>query len=242
MRLLLAHVKVEILELIQLSAYSIPTLLMPSLLFLVFGGTRATTVNAANHHMASYATFAVMGIAFFQFGVGIVADRESLWRVYLRILPVGAGVRFAARVGAAVIFALLSVGLVLAATITPATLSPVAWSRFLLLLLIGSIPIGLLGIALGYWAGPKSALPIANILYLLLAFAGGIFLPPSSLPPIVASVSPYLPTRMLLEIAWASAKEAPISTRIGLGCLCMEPLAFGAATAGYKRDEGKKYR
>jgi ABC-2 type transport system permease protein len=242
-KLLFAHLKVEILELIRLPAYSVPTLIMPSLMFLMFGGTRSTTVSGANYHMASYATFAVMGIAFSQFGVGIANDRESPWQVYLRILPVSALTRFAARVDAAVVFALLSVGLVLmlAAAVTPAELVWTRWCIFLVVLLMGSIPIGLLGIALGYWAGPKSALPIANILFLTLAFAGGVFLPPTSLPKFVSYISPYLPTRMLLEVSWSPVNATPMSYAdwVGLGCYGL--VGLGLATAGYRKDEGRKY-
>lgn len=242
MKLFRAHLKVEVLELIRLPAYAFATLIMPSLLFLMFG-TRSDTVPGANHHMASYATFAVMGIAFFQFGVGIATDRESPWQVYLRILPVGAGTRFAARVGAAVAFAFLSVGLVLvlAAAVTPADLTFARWASFLFVLLLGSVPIGLLGIALGYWAGPKSALPIANILYLTLAIAGGIFLHPTQLPRSVAAISPYLPTRMLLEASWHTIQSDPIDffNWIELGIYGLIGLAL--ATAGYRKDEGRRY-
>lgn len=239
----LAHLKVEILELIRLPAYSIPTLILPCMLFAMFGGTRASTSGGANHHLASYATFAVMGIAFFQFGVGIATDRESPWQVYLRILPVGPAVRFAARVGAAVVFAVLSVGLVvaLAVFVTPVAMPASAWARFLAALVAGGIPIGLLGIALGYWAGPKSALPIANILYLLLAFGGGIFLPPRALPPFVESVSPFLPTRMLLDISWQTVSGGPLFSWQWLGLAGYAVFGGLLATAGYRRDEGKRY-
>lgn len=244
MRLFFAHLKVEILELVRLPAYSIPTLIMPVLLFLMFGGTRSTTVAGANHHMASYATFAVMGIAFFQFGVGIAADRESPWQIFLRILPVGPTTRFASRVGAAVVFAGLSVGLVLiiAANVTPAGLSAAVWLKFILVLVAGSLPLGLLGIALGYWAGPKSALPIANLLYLGLAFAGGIFLPPDRLPGAVAAISPFLPTRMLLDASWSTVASVPVPPQNWLGLAVYCGIGFVLALVGYRRDEGQRYR
>ena len=40
--------------------------------------------------MASFAAYAVLGIAFFQFGVGIAAEREEPWESYP---PDAAGVR-----------------------------------------------------------------------------------------------------------------------------------------------------
>jgi len=243
MRLLLAHLKVEILELIRIPAYSVPTLLMPSLMFLMFGGTRASTVTGANHHNGILRDLRCDWNRLLSVWCRNPNDRESPWQVYLRVLPVGAGTRFAARVAAAVAFAFLSVGLVLmlAAAVTPADLPWARWGIFLAVLLCGSIPIGLLGIALGYWAGPKSALPIANILFLTLSSAGGVFLPPTSLPKFVSYSSPYLPTRMLLELSWATANSTTIaySDWVGLGVYGV--VGLGLATAGYRRDEGRKY-
>ena len=55
--------------------------------------------------MATFAGFAVIGVAFFQFGVGIAIDRASPWETYLRTLPVGPLVRLAARLLSAAVFA-----------------------------------------------------------------------------------------------------------------------------------------
>ena len=84
---------------------------------------------------------------------------------------------------AALVFALAAVGVVFIAAVllTPAGLPPGTWLHLSVALLLGSIPFGLLGIALGYWAQAKAALPLANLLYLSLAYAGGLWLPPDRL-------------------------------------------------------------
>ena len=74
----------------------------------------------------------------------------------------------------------------------------------------------LLGIALGYWAPPKGALPIANLPYLVLAYAGGLWIRPGSLPHAVARASPYLPTRAFADaLVAASAGRARRLARVG---------------------------
>ena len=66
---------------------------------------------------------------------------------------------------------------------TDAALAPVRWGELVLMLLVGTVPFALLGIALGYWAPARGALPIANLLYLSLSYAGGLWIRPRDLPP-----------------------------------------------------------
>ena len=70
----------------------------------------------------------------------------------------------------------------------------------LVMLVVGSLPLGLIGVALGNALPSKAALAVANLLLLPFAFLGGLFIPPAYLPEIVQTVSPYVPTRGWLEI------------------------------------------
>jgi ABC-2 type transport system permease protein len=241
-RLVRAHVRAEVLELLRYPSFSVPTLLFPGLLFLFFGvpaeGSDETIL------MVSYAAFGVLAVALFQFGVGIASDRASPWQVYLRTLPVSAGARFTARLLAAAAFALTSAGVVvaIALALTSAHLGAVQWLRVALALAYGTIPFGLLGLAVGYWLTPKGALPVANVLFLGLAFLGGLWTGASGLPDAVDRFSPILPTRQWAELVWAPA--------LGLGwelwpwCgLAAYAAVFGILAAwGYRRDEGLRYR
>src|SRR5207237_7581552 len=83
--------------------YVVPTLLFPAAFFLVFAlpwAHRGATVE-----LATFAGFAAIGVAFFQFGVGIAVERASPWETFLRTLPIGAGARLGARVLSAAVFA-----------------------------------------------------------------------------------------------------------------------------------------
>ena len=157
---------------------------MPSLILIFLGVGLADTTIGANVIMASFTVFAVMGVAFFQFGVGIAESRVSPWTTFERILPASIVVRLAGTVVPAVLFAAVAAGLVIlvAHIFMPVALGAVAWLRLCLVLLAGSVPLALLGIAIGYWVSSRAALPIANIVYLGLAFGGGLFLSPRSFP------------------------------------------------------------
>ena len=103
MKLALLHARTMTAELVRYPAYLVPTLLLPTVFFLFFVSPGPPL--AATARMATFAGFAVIGVAFFQFGVGIAVDRASPWEAYLRTLPVGPLVRLTARLLSAVVFA-----------------------------------------------------------------------------------------------------------------------------------------
>lgn len=241
MRLVVLHARAGILELLRYPAFSVPTLAFPALFFLLFVAPRSDA--DPNLLLASFAGFAVLAVAFFQFGVGIAAERESPWERFVRTLPLRPRVRFAARVISAAIFGLGSAVLVVAAALatTDASLRATRWVALAVALGLGSVPFALLGIALGYWASPRSALPAANVLYLILSFVGGLWTTPEHLPPSIASLSPLVPTRQFGNVLWGAAQGRvwrPGDWLLLLGWAGV----FGVLAAwGYRRDEGRRY-
>lgn len=242
MRLVLVHARAQLRELSRYPAFAVPTLLLPALFFLLFVVPRVEAARA-NAFMAFYAAFGVLGIAFFQFGVGIANERVSPWELFLRVLPVTPVTRFAARILAALVFASAAVALVVGVALltTPAALSAGRWAALVGVLTSGAVPCALLGIAIGYWAPPRAALPLANLLCLLLAYGGGLWTGFAALPGPVEHVSPFLPTRQ-----WADALEAAVEGRAwppgAVPALAAYTVGFaGLALLGYRRDEGERY-
>src|SRR5207302_8739775 len=137
------------LELARLPAFTIPTVVFPAVLYLAVAGRRQGNAAAVT---AGFAAIAVLGVSFFQFGVGIASERVSAWERYLRSLPAGPAPPIAGPVGAAIVFASCAAGAVLLAGLARAGGS-VAASRVGLLaaaLVLGAIPFALLGTAPGY--------------------------------------------------------------------------------------------
>jgi ABC-2 type transport system permease protein len=241
MRLAVLHARAMTLELARYPAYFVPTLVLPSVFFLFFatpGAHRDATVR-----MASFAGFAVIGVAFFQFGVGIAIDRGSPWEAYLRTLPVGPFVRLGARLASASLFACAAAALLIATALaaTDASLPPPRWLELSVVLLIGTVPFAFLGIAIGYWAPAKGALPIANLLYLVLSYAGGLWIRPGGLPRIVGSVSHFLPTRALADALVATTIGAPLAWHAWLSLAGFALVFAWVAALGYRRDEGRRF-
>jgi len=241
--LVLVHARANVLQLARYPTFAIPTTVLPALFFVLFGLPQRSHV-PANILMASFTAFAVLGVTFFQFGVGVAIDREMPWETFLRTLALPTWVRFTARLLTAVVFSFAACGLVIAvaAATTPVSLGPATWLRFIVALVAGSIPLGLLGIALGYWVSPKGALPIANILYLGFAYAGGLWTGPGRLPDVVETLAPYVPTRQWGDVLWEAVSATSWQLRHWL-VLAAYTAVFGLLAAwGYRRDEGQRFR
>jgi ABC-2 type transport system permease protein len=242
MRLVLLHARASMLELLRYPGFSVPTLGFPALFFLLFVAPR--TDADPNLLLASFAGFAVLAVAFFQFGVGIAAERESPWERFVRTLPLHPRVRFAARILSAAPFGLGSAALVVATALgtTDASLPPLRWVALAAALAFGSVPFALLGIALGYWTSPRSALPTANVLYLVLSFLGALWTTPAHLPESIASLSPLVPTRQFGNVLWGAARGHLWQPRDWLLLLGWTTAFAVLAAWGYRRDEGRRYR
>lgn len=187
--------------------YWAPVVLFPTLLYGFFGIAQAQgQTDGQDLLLASWSAFAVIGVAFFQFGVGVATARQSKWEDFARTLPVGAGPRLVAQMVAATVFSLAALGLLwlVSRLFTNMTPSLAQYVSLLGALALGIIPFVCMGVAIGYAVPPRAAVPVANLFYLPLSYFGGLWVPPSSLPEPVARVSVFTPTRQLGELAWAA--------------------------------------
>jgi ABC-2 type transport system permease protein len=240
------NVRLQLVELSRHLSFTVPSLGLPLVSYLIFGlpNVGGSSVAAARV-FCGFSGFAVLGIVMFQFGVGLANDRASAWERYVRTLPATASSRFAARIVAALLFSLASLVpvTVCALVLSPLRLDAPTYGRVLVALLLGAVPLGLLGIAIGYLLTERGALPVTNLLFLPLAYAGGLFgYTGSDLPHFAAAVSPWLPTRQWsdLIVGFGLGGHLPlhqIAALAGYGC------AFAAlALIGYRRDESREYR
>ena len=129
---------------------------------------------------------------------------------------------------------------VTAVATTDVALPATAWVELPIALLLGTIPFALLGIALGYWAPAKAALPLANLLTWCspTQAASGCSL---ELPSAVRPISPFLPTRAFADELAATVRGTPLDWGAWLALAGFAVLFALAATVGYRRDEGRRF-
>jgi ABC-2 type transport system permease protein len=241
MKLMWVHFGAKMLELFRMPGLWVPMLGIPAALFLFFGTRDARDQTSAIEAVVAYAAFGVLGVAFFQFGVLVAIDRDSPWEITLRALPVSPLTRFAARILVGLVFSLAIVGLISAeaALMTSVQLEVGSWTLLCLTLLLGSIPFGLLGIAVGYWVHPRAASAVANLLWIILAYAGGVWGEPIQS---VRLASRYLPTWLYIDAIRSVVTGRGWHVGSWLGLLGYAVAGGIFAVWGYRRDEGQNYR
>lgn len=237
------HARIALLDLFRSPGYVVPTVVFPALFYALFdlqyARTRATIADATT---LAFMVFAVTGVCLYQFGVGIAAERGRPWERYLRTLPASVGVRFGARIATALVFALLAAVCVavFSRLTTPIDLDALQWLRITVYIVAGGIPFVLIGLTIGYWVSARAAVPVATALNLLLAYAGGLWMPPQFLPAFVQHVSPYLPTRQFADVLW-SVSSGTDAGRALAGLAIYAAIFAVIAAIGYRRDERKRY-
>jgi ABC-2 type transport system permease protein len=183
----------------------VPTVLFPAMLYAFFGANSGGGA-WASYAMASFTVYAVLGVGFFQFGVSVAQDRASPFATWQRSLPGPIGFLWLARILASMIFVSIAVALVVAVSLAMTDISlPVsAWARLGAVCLMATVAATVMGIALGNIASARAAVPLANLIYLPLAYLGGLWVPPMVMPDAINAISVWTPTRAMGELAWAT--------------------------------------
>jgi ABC-2 type transport system permease protein len=174
------------------------------------------TTRMARYLIATYGAFAIMGSTLYAFGVGIAVERGLGWLEVKRSSPMPVGAYFFAKgavamaFGAIVILMLFTMG----AVFGHVRMAPAQWLLTFGALVAGAIPFCLLGLTIGSLAGPNSAPATVNMIYMPMAFCGGLWIPYEFLPNGIQQVAQFLPSYHLGQIALA-IQHAPGAVAIG---------------------------
>jgi ABC-2 type transport system permease protein len=238
----------EIVKLTRLPLFVFPTALFPIMFFAFFGlpniGNEIDGISAGPYILASYGAYSVLSVALFSFGVSIAAERGLGWNRLLRVTPLEPRVFFAAKVVMAMLFGCATLALLFTfGAVVGVRMPALRWLELVGLLLVGMIPFVALGLWIGYVAGPNSAAAVANLIFLPLSFASGLFVPLDFLPDVVRAAAPYLPAYHVGQLGW-TLLGAGDGRGLGVHLLWLAgyTAAFLAlAVVAYRRDEGKHY-
>lgn len=249
MKTYLLEIKYEFLKALRMPQYSLPTLLFPIVFYVFFGvmfsGKTTGGVEVGRYMLATYGAFGVIGAALFGFGVSIAVERGQGWLEAKRTTPMPIAAYFVAKLTMAMLFSAIIVCLLLAvAAWFGGTTLPLSQAGALLaVLVLGSVTFCTLGLAIGFLAGPNSAAPIVNLIYLPLGFLSGLWVPIAFLPRAVQDFAYWSPayhfSQLALHVTGGSRGE---SIGMHTGAMIVAAMLFGTvAYAAYRRDEGKMY-
>lgn len=243
------YVRTEILKLFRLPMFSLPTLLFPIAFFAMFGmpfkDDQQLGINNGVFMMASFGTYAVMSVAMSSFSASVAVERGTGWNQLLRTTPMRSWTFFSGKITMAMFFELMTLVafLVFGDLVGDIHMPFILWCKLTGLLLIGLLPFVTLGFFLGYVSGPTSATIVANLIFLPLSFASGLFIPLQMLPKFIQRVAPYLPSYNVAELGWtALGAHTDRSQWTNLGWVALYTFIFLAMSiVVYQRDQGQKF-
>jgi ABC-2 type transport system permease protein len=242
--LALTHAKFQLLETIRIPIALVGSAFFPaaSMLFFVVPFTGDDPIGST-FATASMVIFAVMTTNLFQYGIGVSEDRAHPWDPYNRTLPTGPGPRFLGRILAGLLLMAISLipVLLIAAFLTEATITPLAFLAAIGAVALAAIPFTLMGLGIGYALPSKAAIVVAQVLFFPLAFGGGLMTAPDSAPGFVAVIAPYLPTGGAVRLMWAAVGDYPINVSSLIALAGWTTVLAAFAIWAYRRDEGRRF-
>ncbi|HVD00282.1 MAG TPA: ABC transporter permease [Candidatus Dormibacteraeota bacterium] len=182
------------------------TLAFPAILYLFLGTQKGVYqgVSAHQYVLASLATYSVVNVALFSFGVTVATERGSKIDALLRASPMRPYAPVVAKTVSALVFAVMALAVLYAVAflVGGVRMDLDRWLSLSWHLLLGMIPFLLMGFAFGYLSSPTAAVAVVNLVFLPMSFASGIFIPITQLPDFIQRVGPYLPMYPLGRLAW----------------------------------------
>lgn len=246
----LKETKYEFLKNLRLRLYTASVLSFPIMFYILFGlvlnsneaigGMRVPT-----YLIATYGTFGVMGASLFGTAAGLASDRGLGWLQVKRASPMPPFAYFLAKVvtsmtfSSVIVLALFLLGFIAGGVRMPL----IDFARLLGTLVAGSLPFSAMGLAIGYFAGPNSAPPAINLIYLPMSFCSGLWVPFTFLPKVVRQVAivlpPYHLSQLALGVVGAGTHESSVTHWEVL--LSFTLICLGVARIGFQRDQEKMY-
>lgn len=189
-------------------SFWVPTLLFPVLFYLligfIFGAFKTTDPNVPYFMFCGFATMGAMTPGMFGFGIGLALEREQGLFRYKRAVPMPPFASLFASVAMTIVSVILAVALLAIVASALGSVQLTLWQvlSVIAIVALGSIPFCAIGLFIGSLTSGKAAPAIANVVYLVLIYFSGLFVPlPEGLRPVVmASPAFYLDQLALASI------------------------------------------
>lgn len=211
-RAYLEEARAEILRYARSPGFLIPTLLLPTAFYLMFGVLlgRANGADAPRYLLAAYGTFGVMAPGLFGFGVSLAMERDNGLLMLKRALPMPPNAYLLGKMAMAMLVAgtVATILLILATFAAHVALTPPQIAALFVTDLLGVLPFCGLGLWLGTLIKGQGGPGLINLIYLPMSFLSGLWFPLSMMPGIIQQLAPIWPSYHLNQLAL---------TAVGLG-------------------------
>ncbi|RLQ93206.1 ABC transporter permease [Falsibacillus albus] len=199
---------IEILRILRNPYYVFWSLAMPIVFYFIF--TKVVNTNIPDvslwqaHYLMSMTTFSVMGSAISTLGIRMVQERALGWTTYIQITPLRDSVYFMGKMVGQSMIHLFSITVIFIAgfLINGVSLSLYEWIMCGLWILAASIPFLALGTLIGAMKRADTAAGISNLLFMILAITGGMWMPMDAMPKLMRQIAQWLPSYNFGSGAW----------------------------------------
>ncbi len=241
------HTKYNLIETMRVPIAIIGAAVFPTLAFCLFVLPQSVVTadpEFSTAAVASMIVFAFMSASLFSIGIDLAEQRSKPWAPYLRTLPGSPAARIMGLMSATLLISIVAMIplLVVGALFTAATVSWAQLAAAIGLVVLTAVPSALIGVIVGTVCGPKAAIAVTQVAMFLLAFGGGLFLPPQLFPAWLDTASGFLPIRQAREIVVGVATGADVPLWAILGILAWTLVLGVLAVWLFRRDEGRRYR
>ena len=237
-----ALARLEMRRMLSDKRFLILMLALPIFMYLLFtnvfgANQRAYGLDQDVSLMISMAAYGAIGAALMATAPRIAQERTNGWLRQLKVMPISAGQTIAAKMLAALAWAVPAIVLVDVTAVLAHGVSMPAWRWLAIggLLWIGTAPFAALGAWIGYLTDDSAAFGVMYGVYIFLGAVGGLWMPVSILPSVLRHIAVALPSNRFAELGWnIAAGRAPSMS--GFAILAGWLVLFtGLAWLGYRR-------
>lgn len=165
----------------------------------------------AKYSMVSMISFGIMGNAIGSFGIQVANHQKNKWYEYLKVSTIDEKIYSISKVLAYLIltFFFIIFFFIFAYFYQGVSLTLQQYFLLVLSLTVGSIVFLILALVIGQMK--DSAQPIGNLIYLLLSFLGGLWIPIASMPSFMRDFASVLPSYSYAHLGWKILSEQTVS-------------------------------
>jgi ABC-2 type transport system permease protein len=214
---MIGYLRLQVVSALRDPRYLMLAIVAPIGFYLLFSSLFGQEVGAGGLKaqvlmIVSMSVFGAMWAVLSATGPRIAQERSIGWLRQLKLLPVHPGAVLAGRLLAALAVAAPAIVLVFLTGVIAhgVSLSAGRWIVLLAVIWLGMIPVGALGLVIGYAANAEVAFGIVYGLYMVLAALGGLWMPMSILPSGLQTIGKLLPSYRAADIGWRVLSGRPI--------------------------------
>jgi len=202
--------KYALLRMMRNPAFAIPTFTFPIFFYLLIGflfgafRSRNATIDIPLYMFCGFATMAAMTPGIFGFGIGLATEREQGLFTMKRALPLPPFASIFGSIAMSVLSTFVSTTLlaIVAYALGLISLPIPRVFGILAIVSVGAVPFCAVGLWIGSLSTARAAPAIANVIYILLTYFSGLFIPlPESMRLIPLASPAFYLDQLALAVA-----------------------------------------